>query len=419
MKYLTEKNNFFKNIKKEELLEKYGSPLYVYNEDILLERIKDMKNLVKYKNFKVNYSAKANTSLGILQIVENQALHVDAMSMGEIFLELEAGFSPERIFFISNNTTEEEFIYAFEKGIMTSVDSLSQLELVGKIFKEKKSSKFDGRVAIRINSGVGAGHHEKVVTGGKKTKFGINTEYINEAKKIAEKYSLKIVGVNQHIGSLFLDGESYIAGAKNIINIAKQFEDLEFVDLGGGFGIPYNRQNGEKSLDINQLGNVLTKYIADFVKELGKEIVFKIEPGRYISCECGVILGTVTSTKYNGDTKYIGCDVGFNVLQRPLIYDSYHEIEIYSQSDELEQATVVGNICESGDILCKDRLLPKTKVGDLICINDAGAYGFTMASNYNQRLRPAEVMIRSNGDVVLLRDRDTLDSLISNQHKLF
>ncbi|MFV0440383.1 MAG: diaminopimelate decarboxylase [Lachnospirales bacterium] len=418
MEKLSKEMNFFKNNNANELMEKYGSPLYVYSEDILLERTREIKQLVDYDNFVVNYSAKANTSLGILQIIEKEGLHVDAMSPGEIFVEMEAGFTSDRIFYISNNVNEDELIFALEKGVIVSIDSLSQLEMIGNIHKKALVKGFDGGVCVRFNSGVGAGHHEKVVTGGKKTKFGINSEYLEDVKTIAKEYDLKIIGINQHIGSLFMDGESYIQGAKNMIDLAKEFPLIKFVDLGGGFGIPYNRKHGEKALDLKELGEILSKYINDFTKELGREIIFKVEPGRYIACECGVILGKVTSIKENSGVKYVGCDIGFNVLQRPVMYDSYHEIEIDSQDGELEKVTVVGNICESGDVLGKDRILPKASVGDVVTVYDAGAYGYTMASNYNQRLRPAEVLIRSNGEVVLLRKRDSFESLIENQFKI-
>ncbi len=416
MEYLSDKIDFFKGLDKKELMQKYGSPLYVYNEDILIKRAKEMKNLVDYKNFKVNYSVKANTTIGILQILKKEGLHVDAMSPGEIFVEMEVGFTPEEIFYISNNATEYELIYAMERGIVTSLDSLSQLETVGKLYKQNVIENFNGEVAIRINTGVGAGHHEKVVTGGKKTKFGINTEYLEDVKKICNEYGLTVIGINQHIGSLFMEPESYVQGAKNLIDLAKEFEHIKFVDLGGGFGIPYNRLANEQELNIKQLGEAVTKYIDDFTEELGKEIVFKVEPGRYIVAESAMLLGEVTSVKENSGITYVGCDIGFNVLQRPFVYDSYHEIEIHGDRDNLEEVTIVGNICESGDILGKNRTLPKASVGDVICINDTGAYGFTMASNYNNRLCPAEIMIRSNGEVVVLRERENLQDLMRNQN---
>ncbi|MBQ9519296.1 MAG: diaminopimelate decarboxylase, partial [Firmicutes bacterium] len=397
---VTDSVNFFQGNDPKKLIEEYGSPLYVYNERILRERCREIKNLVSYPHFSVNYSIKANNNLAFLQIVHEEGLNVDAMSPGEAHVEFMAGFKPEQIFFISNNVSKDEMQYAIDHKITLSVDSLSQLEQYGQLNP-------GGKVAARFNGGIGAGHHEKVVTAGKKTKFAINPEYIPEFKEILKKYNLTLVGINQHIGSLFMDGDKYIEGVKAILNIAKQFDDLEFVDLGGGFGIPYEKLNDQPRLDLKDLGEKLSKIMFDFAKEYGKEITFKVEPGRYISAECSVLLGTVHAVKQNNVHKFAGTDLGFNVLIRPAMYDSHHDIEVYNDSTETEEITVVGNICESGDIIAHDRVLPKVKEGDVIGVLDAGAYGFSMASNYNNRLRPAEILIRENGDVVLTRKRDT------------
>lgn len=408
---VTDELNFFEGNDPYELAEKYGTPLYVYNERILRQRCREMKNLVSYENFSVNYSAKANSNLAFLEIVQEEGLNVDAMSPGEIFVELKAGFKPEQIFYISNNVSKEEMQFAIDRNILMSVDSLSQLEQYGQLNP-------GGKIAARFNGGIGAGHHEKVITAGKKTKFAVNPEYIPEFKEILKKYDLKLVGINQHIGSLFMDGSKYVQGVKAILNIAKEFENLEFIDLGGGFGIPYEKQADQPRLNLEGLGKELSLVLEDFAKEYGKKLAFKIEPGRYISAECGVVLGGVHSVKYNGEHKFAGTDIGFNVLQRPIMYDSHHDIEVYRKSDvkseKEEPITVVGNICESGDILAKDRVLPEMQAGDLIAVLDAGAYGHAMCSDYNNRLRPAEVFIRENGEVVLTRERDTLEDLTSH-----
>ena len=278
---VTDSVNFFKGNKPSDLTAKFGSPLYVYNESILRERCRELKNLVDYKNFIVNYSAKANSNLAFLEIVNEEGLYVDAMSMGEIYVELKAGFKPEQIFFISNNISEEEMKFAIERNITLSVDSLSQLERYGMLNP-------GGKVAARFNSGVGAGDSEKVITGGKKTKFAINPEYIPEFKEILKKYDLKLVGINNHIGSLFMEADKYIEGVKATLEIAKQFDDLDFVDFGGGIGIPYEKLNDQPRFDLEDLSRQLGEVIDGFVKEYGKEITFKIEPGRYISAECWV-----------------------------------------------------------------------------------------------------------------------------------
>jgi len=388
------------------LVDTYGSPLYVYDETILRARCRELKSLLPNKNFKVNYSAKANTSLEILKIVNDEGLMVDAMSPGEIFIEQKAGFKAEDILYIGNNVSDEEMKYAIDRNIMVSVDSLSQLETFGQINR-------GGKVAIRFNSGVGTGHHEKVVTGGKKTKFAVQKDFVPQVKELLEKYDLTLVGINQHIGSFFLRPDEYIDGVKALLEIAKQFKGLEFVDFGGGFGIPYETDH---RLDLEQLGRLMDAVLDEFLETYdNKDILFKIEPGRYIVAECGVLLGTVHSVKDNYGRRYVGTDIGFNVIQRPVMYDAFHHVDLVKRGEKTDKTEIVyvcGNICETGDMLAKERDLYHAEVGDVIAVKDAGAYCFSMASNYNCRLLPAEVMIDSNGKDRLIRRRETLEDLV-------
>ncbi|MGI6561360.1 MAG: diaminopimelate decarboxylase [Clostridia bacterium] len=410
--YYTQRTNFYKGNSPEQLLKNFGSPLYVYNEDIFRERCRQMVGLVDYPHYKVTYSIKANSNLTLLKIAREEGMHADAMSPGEIYVLEKAGFKPCEIFYISNNVSEEEMKFAIDRGIDTSVDSLSQLEMFGRLNP-------GGKVAIRINPGIGAGHHAKVITGGKKTKFGINTEYLDQVKAILKKYNLTLKGINQHIGSLFMDGSKYLESVKNTLEIAKQFDTIEFVDFGGGFGIPYRKQEGQAPLELKEFGQRLGDVLKEWVKEYGREILFRSEPGRYIVAESSVLLGTVHAIKENGETFYVGTDIGFNVLARPIMYDAHHELELYRNGKlvtegETITADVVGNICESGDILAKERTIFMPQEKDIIGVMDAGAYGYSMSSNYNNRLRPAEVLIRSDGSVQLIRRRDTLEDLIRN-----
>lgn len=412
IEYYSTKTNFYGNSDPEKLVKEFGSPLYVYNEKILRQRCRDMKNLVDYPYFIPNYSIKANSNLEILKIVKEEGLRADAMSAGEIQLLLYAGFAPENLFFVPNNVSEAELKYAVDHGVLVSVDSLSQLELLGKINQ-------GGKAAVRFNPGVGAGHHEKVVTAGKKTKFGVNIDCVGQVKEIAKKYDMKICGVNQHIGSLFMEGDAYIEGVKSLLSVAEQFEDIDFVDMGGGFGIPYRKQEGQGKLDLVSFKAKLTQVLEQWTDKYGKKILFKTEPGRYIVAESGVVLGNVYSTKNNYGNRYVGTDIGFNVLARPVMYDSHHDIEVYRagkplNSEATEEVTVVGNICESGDIIAKKRALPAIKEGDILGVMDAGAYGYAMSSNYNMRLRPAEVLIKEDGEPKLIRRRDTFEDLIAN-----
>ncbi len=409
--YFSKMTNFYGKTHPRDLILEYGSPLYVYNESILRERCQEMAGLIKIPNFKANYSTKANANVELLKIIREEGLHADAMSPGEIHVLLAAGYKSDEIFYIGNNVSAEEMRYVVDLGITVSVDSLSQLRLFGQSFPK-------GRVAIRFNPGMGAGHHEKVVTGGKKTKFGVNTEYIAETKSILKEYSLELLGINQHIGSLFMEGEPYIEGIKSILATAEQFDGLGFIDLGGGFGIPYHKQQGQKRLELENFGLQLGDLLSTWAHRYNPGILFKTEPGRYIVAECGALLGSVYSIKENGETTYVGTDLGFNTLVRPVMYDSHHDVEIYANlplaNAEMKKVTVVGNICESGDIIAKDRTMPSITEGDILGVMDAGAYGYSMSSNYNNRLRPAEILIRLDGSSSLIRRRDTLEDLMQN-----
>jgi len=390
-----------------DLIKEFGSPLYVYDEDVLRLRCRELRNLLKYPSFRVNYSAKANTNVELLKIIREEDLDVDAMSPGEMFLEMKAGFSSDRIMFIGNNVSREEMKFAVDRGIYISVDSLSQLILLGEVNP-------GGDVCLRLNPGIGAGHHEKVITGGKKAKFGIAIEDLPKAQEIADHYQLTITGLNQHIGSLFLETEEYVAAAAQLLEIASTLPSVKILDFGGGMGIPYKHAS-EPRLDFEKLGRELDEVINNWVKN-NRPITVRIEPGRYVVAECGAILGRVTAVKHNYNTDFVGCDIGFNTLIRPVMYDSYHEISVVPSEPrayEEYNGTVyfVGQICESGDILAHDRILPVCREDDALIVHDAGAYGFAMASTYNSRPLPAEVLIQSDGQVRLIRKAQTLQDL--------
>ena len=410
MNYFSEDTLFYKSYKPSELLRKYGSPLYVYNEDILRKSARDLKNLVDLPNYEVSYSIKANSNLHILRILKEEGLHADAMSDGEIYILNEAGFKNENIFYVCNNVSAEEMKYAHDRGIMISVDSLSQLRTYGMNFPGTK-------VAVRLNPGIGVGHHQKVVTGGKTTKFGINLDMIPNIKAIESEFGLTISGINQHLGSLFMSSSEYLRGVNELLETALQFEDLEFLDFGGGFGIPYEKQNGQERLELIEFGKKLTEVLRNWQETNDKHIIFRCEPGRYIVAESSILLGSVYAKKSNYEKLFIGTDIGFSVLIRPAMYGSHHDIEVY-RNDELvrddvkETVNITGNICESGDILAEERELPVITEGDILGVMDAGAYGYSMSSNYNNRMRPAEVMILSDGSLKLIRRRDTYEDLV-------
>jgi len=419
--------NFYQDHDPAALVATYGSPLYVYNESILRQRCRDMKNLTTYPRFKINYAIKANTNLALMRIAKEEGLSADVSSPGEAVAALAAGFVPEDLFFIANNISPDEMAFAIERGIALSVDSISQLETYGKLNP-------GGEIALRFNGGIGGGHHENVITGGDKTKFGIRAAYIPKVKALLAKYRLRLIGINHHSGSQNSE-DLYLSGVEELLTIARQFENLDFIDFGGGFSIPYNKQNGEAHTNLTYIGQALTKHMEDFAMEYGKPLTYIVEPGRYICAESGVLLGTVHAIKQNGETKYAGTDLGFSVLARTTLYDAHHDIEIYrpavstNKSDSvtnstssivepaaavLEPISIVGNQCESGDYIAKSRPLPPIYEGDILGVLDAGAYGYAMSSQYNNRARPAEVLIQECGSIKLIRRRDTYEDMLAN-----
>jgi len=402
---------FYQKNNPRELVEAHGSPLYLYNENILRKQCRDMINLVTYKNFAVNYAIKANTNIHLMSITREEGLRADVSSPGEIVAAFAAGYTADELIFIVNGASADELKFAVDHRITVSVDSLSQLETYGKVNP-------GGKIALRFNPGIGGGHHEKVITGGDGTKFGIMPEYIPQVKELLAKYNLQLVGINHHIGSQNW-GDLYLEGVHELLALAKQFPGLDFIDLGGGFAIPYHKQAGEKPMDLLSLGKTLDKLMNEFAASYGKEVIFFIEPGRYIVAECGVLLGTVNCIKSCGAAKYAGTDIGFSVFARPMLYDAHHDIEIYRKNDEplgetTEIINLVGNQCESGDYIAKERRLPILKEGDIFGIMDAGAYGYSMASQYNHRSRPAEILIKQDGSIKKIRKADTYEDMLQN-----
>ncbi len=410
----TDSINFYGKETPHSLIEKFGSPLYVYNENILRERCKDLVGLCKTEGLHINYSAKANANPHLLKIVKEEGCLVDAMSPGELYLDMKVGYKPQEVLYVCNNVSIDEMKNALEKGVLISVDSLLQVEQLCQLNP-------GGKIMVRFNPGIGAGHSAKVVTGGKETKFGVDPEKLPELLQILDKYNVKLAGINHHIGSLFMEGESYIVAAEILLDLALRlphFDDLEIIDFGGGFGIPYHKYEKQERFDLQAFSKLLNETLSAWAKEYHYKGKFYLEPGRYIAAECGLILGSVYNTKTNGTKPYVGTDLGFNTLARPMLYDSFHDVEIYRKdfdgqnTEEIEQ-TIVGNICESGDIIVKNRVLPVIKENDIIAMLDAGAYGFSMSSNYTQRLKPAEVLIQKDGSAKLIRRRDTFEDIFA------
>ena len=411
MRSFVGESNFFAGVDPEKLTEEFGTPLYVYNEAILRDRMHAVAGLITKYPYTANYSMKANSNTAILKIAMEEGLNCDAMSEGEIRLLERVNFPYERIFFVPNNVSDEEMKYAYERGIMISLDSLDQLNRFGELFPGAKCS-------VRINPGVGAGHHKKVVTAGKDTKFAVSMDEIDEVGVIAKRHGLHIIGLNQHVGSLFMDIDPYVAATENLLQVALRFPGLELIDFGGGIGTPYHKLDGEEAFPIAKLHDALEPVLDRFVAEYGYAPLFKSEPGRYCVAEGSVILGRAYARKTNAGVRYLGTDIGMNVLARPSLYDAWHDVEILRAGKpvtegETEEITVTGNICESGDVIAKNRTLPVSKDGDLVCVLDTGAYGYSMSYTYNTRPRAAEVMINKDGSYRLIRRKETFEDLMA------
>lgn len=396
-----------------ELQKKYGSPLYVYMQEILEAQCMKMKafgndlknNLPNGIEVSLHYSTKANANPAVLKTVKKHGLKVDCMSPGELDINEKSGFKPSEMLYVCNNIKAEEMKEVHDRVSLMCLDSISQVETYGKMFPGTE-------IMVRINPGAdGVGHSQKVITSGKSTKFGISEDDLQKLFEIADKYDLRIVGVHQHLGSLFLNDKipNYIDGVKfGLRMIKKYFKDVRIVDLGGGFGVPYKPE--EEELDLTLVAHSLNPILNEFVSDYPSVREFKFEPGRYIPCEAGYLIGDVTAVK----DRYVGTNIGMGMLVRPSMYDSYHEITLPESNGEIVTVNFCGNICESGDILGKDRTIKLPKVGDPVVVHNAGAYGFSMASNYTGRTRPAEVLILPSGETKLLRKAESIEDMTRN-----
>ena len=409
------KNNrlFVGEIPAGEIARKFGTPVYVYDEDVIRARYRELKSSISHPRAKIHYACKANSNPEIMRILKEEGAGVDAVSPGEVMTALKAGFRPEEIIYTSASATDEELRFAMEKKITVNADSVSQIERFGKLNP-------GGEISLRINPDVGAGHHDHVITGGPDSKFGIWIDHLKDAKAAADGHGLKIVGLHQHIGSGILEAEKFMQAAGVILEIAKNFGDLKFVDLGGGLGVPYSPE--QKSLDLSDFGGRISEALAGFCSDYGRQIDFIFEPGRYLVAEAGALLCTVTAVKTTPKHRFAVVDTGFNHLIRPMAYGSYHPILNVNrvESGEKEDFLIAGNVCETGDVFTtdeqgpKDRKMPPVREGDVLAITVAGAYGYSMSSNYNLRPRPAEILV-SKTKTSVIRKEESLNEMVERR----
>jgi diaminopimelate decarboxylase len=372
--------------------------------------------------FRPFYAMKANGALAILGLVRRAGFGCDCVSPGEIFLARRAGFEPEAIWFTCSSVSDDDLRAVGDERIVINVNSMSEIDRVLLL-------DLPNPIALRINPDVGAGHHHDVVTAGGGVKFGIDLAEVESARMIVEDSGRKVVGIHAHIGSGIDDLEPLLRSAGTLLRLAGGFPNLRFLNFGGGVSVPY--RPGDRDFPISTYGEELTKLAEGPLRARGLAAI--LEPGRYVVAQSGVLLARVTARRVSAGLEWIGCDTGFNHLVRPSKYGAYHHIvnasrgtdaslrESYDPAAMDAHVVVAGNLCESGDVFTRDaagnplaRALVEPHIDELLAFCDAGAYGFSMASFYNARLLPPEVLV-DGGEARLIRERQTLDDLIRGQ----
>lgn len=388
------------------LAEEFGTPLYVYDGEKIVSQYNRLKNAFKKHDVKLKYACKALTNINVLKLLREQGAGIDAVSINEVKLALKVGYSEKEIMFTPNCTEFSEIEEAIDLGVQINIDSLSFLERIGEQYGNKLP------VCVRINPHIQAGGNRNIQVGHIGSKFGISYLQFTEVLKVVEKYGMFINGIHIHTGSDILDTEVFLKGAHVVFEAAQNFKDLEFLDFGSGFKVAY--KESDHVTNIEDLGQQLGDAFDEFCESYGKKLDLWFEPGKFLVSESGHFLTTTSLIKESPACTFIGLNSGFNHLIRPMMYDSYHHIvNISNPNGEEKMYNIVGNICET-DTFASDRWISKTKEGDVICFLNSGAYGFMMSSEFNSRLRPAEVLVYK-GKAQLIRKRQVFEDLLHNQ----
>ncbi len=395
----------------ESLAQEFGTPVYVYEEALIRARCRELRDCFRAAQPDFHYAVKANFNPSLLRILKEEGFGIDAVSPHEARLALELGFQPAQILFTGNNVGEEDLAYCIQHAIPVNLGSLDEVECFGRLNP-------GATVSVRINPDVGAGHHAHVITGGPHSKFGI---YGTERERLGEalaRHRLRLCGIHAHIGSGILRSDDMLAAMEIVLREAERYEGLEFIDFGGGFGIPYRPE--DKRLALAELGSAMAERFVAFGRAYGRPVRMKLEPGRYVVAEAGTLLARVTTVKTTPRHTFIGTDSGFNHLVRPVMYGAYHGIVNASRMQgDAHPVIVAGNICESGDVFTQgedgleDRALTLPRIGEVLAILDAGAYGMCLSSQYNLRPRPPEVLVRAD-QARLIRRRESYEDLLRN-----
>ena len=383
----------------------FGVPLYVYDTSVIERQYRRLESAFDVPKLELHYACKANTNLAVLRFLRSLGAGLDCVSLNEVRLGLLAGFSESDILFTPNGVGMEEMLAAADLGVGINVDSISILEQLGQQRPELP-------VCVRINPHIMAGGHQKISTGHIDSKFGISIHQLPHVLRIVEATGLRVHGLHMHTGSDIYDVAPFLAAADILLGVAAQFDELEYVDFGSGFKVPY--QAGDIATDIEEMGREMSARFRSFCDSYGREVALVFEPGKFLVSEAGQFVVEANVVKTTPSTVFVGVNSGLNHLLRPMFYDAYHRIENVSNPGGKSRIyTVVGYICET-DTFGANRQLAEVREGDLLVLHNAGAYAFTMASNYNSRVRPAEVIVH-DGEAHLVRRRERLDDLVATQ----
>jgi diaminopimelate decarboxylase len=386
------------------IADEFGTPVYIYHAEKIAEQYHKLKNAFANQDVVFFYACKALTNINVLRYINSLGANVDCSSINEVKLALHAGFAPEKVLYTSNGIAFEEIEEAKNLGVHINIDSLSNLKKFGKKFGHSYP------VGIRLRPNILAGGNLKISTGHDKSKFGIPVDQFERVIKCVEENNLFIQGLHIHTGSEIRDVDVFVKGIGKLFDVLPHFKELEFIDLGGGFKVPY--KEGDTETDMNLLAQKVKEAFANLTYPKHLQIWF--EPGKFFVSESGYFVTQVNVLKDTSPTLFAGVNSGFNHLIRPMFYNSYHRIKnISNENGPKKIYTVVGNICET-DTFAEDREINEIKEGDYLVFYNAGAYGFEMSSNFNSRLKPAEILVK-NGKPVLIRKRDVFEDLLKNQ----
>ena len=390
-----------------DLASRYGTPLYVYDAATIRRQIERVKRAFAALPFRPFFAMKANSNAAILRLVRESGFGCDAVSPGEIFIAKHAGFRGEEIWFTCSNVSDDDLRAIDDPSIVINVNAMSEIDRV-------LALDLPNEVALRLNPDVGAGHHLDVITAGESVKFGIELAEVETARMVVEDSGRRVVGIHAHIGSGVDELEPLLESARKLLELAPSFPHLRWINFGGGMSVPY--KPGDKEFPIDDYGAQLAALAGPLLRE--RNLTAILEPGRYVVAQSGFLIARVTAKRVSGGMTWVGVDTGFNHLVRPSKYNAYHAIVNARASEAKDEVIVAGDLCESGDVFTRSsdgrpitRAIDQVRVDDLLAFCDAGAYGFSMASEYNARLLPPEVLI-DNGQAQLVRERGNYHDLI-------